>query len=93
MQQDCAALAGLLPSSSRTQGYGRFAASTLGCAVPRFQRFIALSLTRMPVRAAQSFCIALTGLNLIPIDNPGFQSPLARALPPRALLHRPFGTG
>ena len=36
---------------------------------------------KSPVRAAQSACIALTGLNLNPICNPGFQSPL------RVLFH------
>ena len=39
MQTDCAALTGLLSSSSSTQGFSRFAASTLGFAAPRFQRF------------------------------------------------------
>jgi len=39
MQAGCAALTGLLPYSSPTQGFGRFAASTLGFAAPRFQRF------------------------------------------------------
>jgi hypothetical protein len=47
MQQDCAALAGLLLSASPTQGFGLFATSTLGFAVSRFQRFNPLSLTRM----------------------------------------------
>ena len=39
MQTDCAALTGLLSSSFPTQGFGRFAASTLGVDAPRFQRF------------------------------------------------------
>jgi hypothetical protein len=39
MQTDCAALSGLLSSSSPTQDFGRFAACVLGFAVPRFQRF------------------------------------------------------
>jgi hypothetical protein len=39
MQFPCAALTGLLFFSSPTQGFGRFAASTLGFDAPRFQRF------------------------------------------------------
>jgi hypothetical protein len=42
------------------------------------------------VDIAQSACIALTGLNLNPIRDPGFESPLARALSPWAVLHRAF---
>jgi hypothetical protein len=50
MQTNCAALAGLELFSLPTQGFGRFASSTLGFAASRFQRFIPLSLMRMPLR-------------------------------------------
>jgi hypothetical protein len=56
---------------SKAQGGGRAAAETLG-----WQR-----KNTSPERAVQSACIALSGLNLNPIRNPGFQSPL------RVLFH------
>jgi hypothetical protein len=54
MQADCAALTGLLYSSSPTQGSHRFAAFALGFAASRFQRFNPFSFTRMALRAGFS---------------------------------------
>jgi hypothetical protein len=49
--ENCAALSGLILYAILTQGFGCFAASTLGFAVSRFQRLKNFSLTRMPFRA------------------------------------------
>jgi hypothetical protein len=43
-----------------------------------------------PARATRPACIALAGLNLNPLRNPGLHRPLSRALPPRAALRRAF---
>jgi hypothetical protein len=44
-----------------TQGYGRFAASALGFAAPRLQRFIRLHLMRMLVPGLKSSSIVGPG--------------------------------
>jgi len=70
---------------SKAQGEGCEAAETLGGIDENIKPCKGDTATN-----AKLSCVALTGLNLLGIRNPGFQSPLSRAPPPWALLRRAF---